>query len=112
MTVTDRISNLSPRRREKLVRAITTRAAPTLATWAARSSPLATLAGWLRPALAAASLVGVLAAALLATARSPVQGAPAVSEALGYPDPLVAWLETGHRPSVEELVVILEERDR
>jgi hypothetical protein len=34
-----------------------------------------------------------------------------MAEALGYPDPVASWVETGVSPSVEELVFSLEEAE-
>lgn len=112
MTAPGSITELAEERRERLVRGILERAAPVLSAHAATRGPVATIARWLRPAVAAAVAVGVLAAAFLAGGRSPARAQPAVSEALGYPLPVVGWVEAGRRPSVEELVVTLEEMKR
>jgi hypothetical protein len=106
--------DLDPDRRAALTAAIAARGQPILARYAAARTPLLVLAAWLRPTLAAAAIVTAVALGILAyTAR---EGEPAttlsISEALGLPGPWVAWVETGRSPSLEELVVSLEEDSR
>lgn len=100
---------------ERLVGEITSRATPILTGYrlAPREarSPILYLAGWLRPALAAAATVAAIAAGTVFATRSESVAAPVatVAEALGYPAPLTAWVETGRVPSIEELAITLEE---
>lgn len=105
-------TEMDPERRERTVRAILARAEPLLAAHARHPGPVGTLAGWLRPALAAAAVITVVATGFLLTGSSSVIAPSAVSEALGYPAPVVGWVEAGRRPSVEELLVTLEVIDR
>ena len=105
-----------PERWESMVRRILERAAPILAAYAARG-PADWLASWSRPALAAAAVVSALAlGALVAGDREPETGAaPAtigLGDALGYPTPVTAWVSTGQTPTIEELVLAMEERNR
>lgn len=103
---------LDSERRERIVRAVLERSAPLLAIHAAPPGPTGMLAGWLRPALAAAAAVAIVAGGFLMAGGSAVRAQPAVSEALGYPAPIVGWLEAGRQPSVEELLVTMEVRKR
>lgn len=101
---------------ESMVRGIVERAAPILAGYAARG-PADWLVSWSRPALAAAAVVSALAiGALVAGGREPETGASAqaigLGDALGYPAPVSAWVSTGQTPTIEELVVAMEERNR
>lgn len=98
---------------ESMVRGIVERAAPILAGYADRG-PAELLAAWLRPTLAAAAAVSVLAlGALAAGNREPDTGAAiGLGDALGYPEPVTAWVSTGQTPTIEELVVAMEERNR
>ena len=100
---------------ESMVRGIMDRAAPILAAYAARG-PADWLAAWLRPALAAAAVVAILAGgALVAGGRGPAEeGAAAIGlgDALGYPAPVTAWVSTGQAPTLEELALAMEERNR
>lgn len=105
-----------PDRWETLVRGILERAAPILAGYAARG-PADWLVAWLRPALAAAAAVAVLAAgALVADGRGAAAGRDATAiglgDALGYPASVTAWVSTGQAPTLEELALAMEERDR
>jgi hypothetical protein len=106
--------DLDPQRREAMTDAIMARGKPILARYATGRGPLVVLAAWLRPALAAAAIV--VAVALGVLTRAPREGAtvsaPTTSEALGLPGPWVAWVETGRAPSLEELVVSMEEDSR
>jgi len=102
-----------PERWEAMVRGIVERAAPILAGYAARG-PVELLAAWLRPTLAAAAVVAALAlGALVSGAREPETGASiGLGDALGYPTPVTTWMSTGQTPTIEELVVAMEERNR
>jgi hypothetical protein len=103
-----------PERWEEMVRGIVERAAPILERYAARG-PAELLASWLRPTLAAAAVVSALAlGALAAAVREPETGAATIGlgDALSYPEPVTAWVSTGQTPTIEELVVAMEERNR
>jgi hypothetical protein len=101
-----------PARWEAMIRGIVKRAGPTLAAHRRRPGPVDLLASWLRPALAAAAVLAAIAIGVLAPTGepAPARAAPGVSEVLGYPAPVAAWVEAGRRPSVEELVVAMEAR--
>ena len=99
-------------RRDRIVRAILQRSAPLLGLHTTRPGPAGTLAGWLRPALAAAATIALVATVFMAAGRSSARAQPAVSEVLGYPAPIVGWVESGRRPSVEEILVTMEMIDR
>jgi hypothetical protein len=102
-----------PERWESMVRGIVERAAPILAAYSSRG-PAELLAAWLRPTLAAAAVVSALAlGALAAGSREPETGATiGLGDALGYPVPVTTWVSTGQTPTIEELVVAMEERNR
>ncbi len=104
-----------PERWEAIVREIVERAAPILAGYGARG-PAELLATWLRPTLAAAAVVSALAlGALAAFSREPETDATAtigLGDALSYPAPVTTWVSTGQTPTIEELVVAMEERNR
>jgi hypothetical protein len=105
-----------PERWEAMVQGIVDRAAPILAGYAARG-PAEWLATWVRPTLAAAAVVAALAiGALVAGGRGAVAGSEAAAiglgDALGYPAPVSAWVSTGQPPTIEELVLAMEERNR
>jgi hypothetical protein len=105
---------LDPRRREALSAAIMARGKPILARYASARGPLMVLSAWLRPALAAAAIVVAVALGVwtYASRGGATAPAPTTSEALGLPGAWVAWVETGHAPSLEELVVSMEEDSR
>jgi hypothetical protein len=104
-----------PARWESMVQGIVERAAPILAGYAARG-PADWLALWVRPTLAAAAVVSALAVgALVAGGRGAAPGSTAaigLGDALGYPVPVTTWVSTGQTPTIEELVVAMEERNR
>lgn len=106
---------LDPARWESMVRGIVEGAAPILGRYA-RRSPVDWLASWSRPALAAAAVVAALATgALLAVPRAETGGSTAtigLGDALGYPAPVSVWVSTGQPPTIEELVLAMEERNR
>ena len=106
--------DLTPERRAALTAAILERTEPILARRRAARGPVVVLADWLRPALAAAAVVALIAlGALLAARPSTAEAtAPSTAEALGLTAPMVAWAEAGRTPSLEELVVSLEEESR
>lgn len=103
---------LDPERWERMVSSVEAAAVPELARRSAFGAPglLGMLSEWTRSAGAAALVVAAAAIALLV--MGPVgadgDGAPGMSEALGYPDAVAAWVEVGVTPSVEELVLSLE----
>jgi hypothetical protein len=98
---------------EAMVRGIMERAAPILAGYAA-PGPADWLAAWLRPALAAAAVVAILALGALATRSGGGDGDAAIglADALGYPASVTAWVSTGQAPTLEELTLAMEERNR
>lgn len=102
-----------PARWERMVGGIMAAAEPELARRAKLPQPgmLLLLSDWVRPTVSAAALVAAAAAAFLVTS-GPVQTSTAVTgglaDALGYPEPVVAWMESGEPPSVEALMVALE----
>jgi len=105
-----------PERWESTVRGIMERAAPILAGYAA-PGPADWLAAWVRPALAAAAVVSALAIGALVAGgggEAAGNGASAIGlgDALGYPTPVTAWVSTGQTPTIEELLVAMEERNR
>lgn len=101
---------------ERMVAAVERAAAPELARRAAAAPVglLGLLSEWTRSAGAAALAVAAAAIALLLL--GPIGGEadspPGVSQALGYPDPVAAWVEVDLTPSVEELVLSLEGDER
>jgi hypothetical protein len=105
-----------PARWEAMVREIVDRAAPILAGYAARG-PVDWLASWVRPTLAAAAIVAALAiGTLVAGGRGVAPGNDAAAiglgDALGYPAPVTAWVSTGQTPTIEELLIAMEERNQ
>jgi len=106
---------LDPARWESMVRGIVNGAAPILAGYAARG-PAEWLAAWLRPTLAAAAVVSALAIGALVAGRGTAAGdstaAIGLGDALGYPAPVTAWVSTGQPPTIEELIIAMEERNR
>jgi hypothetical protein len=98
---------------ERMVGGIVAAAGPELARRRQLPAPgmLLLLSDWMRPTVSAAALMAAAAAAFLVTG-SPVQSGSAagggIADALGYPEPVAAWLESGETPSVEALVAALE----
>lgn len=103
---------LDPVRWERMVSAVERAAEPELARRAAYGAPslLGLLSEWTRSAGAAALVVAAAAVALLVIGplSAEMDSVPGVSDALGYPDAVAAWVEVGVTPSVEELVLSLE----
>ncbi len=93
-------------------------AAPELARraslpWTVLPGPglLTLLSGWTRPALSAAAIAALVATVLISGVRTPEIGPQAgVGSALGYPEAVSAWVETGWTPSVEELLIAMEDQ--
>lgn len=109
------LAPLSPRtdpvRWEAMVASIEDAAAPELARRAAVAgvSLTALLSGWTGSAVPAALTVAIAAMALLLLGRAPdTESAPGVSDALGFPEPVAAWVEVNETPSLEEMVLLLE----
>ena len=101
-----------PERWEAMVRGINRAAAPEIARRRALPEPgvLLFLADWRRPAAAVCTAIAAGAAAILLV--QPPRGAATdtgMAQALGYPDPVASWVETGVSPSVEELLFSLED---
>ncbi len=102
-----------PARWERMVGSVMTAAGPELARRASLPQPgmLLLLSDWMRPAVSAAALLAAAAAAFLVTsgpAGTPAVGGGGLADALGYPEAVVTWMETGQTPSVEALMVALE----
>lgn len=109
------LAPLSPRadtaRWEAMVAGIEDAAAPELARRAsiAGVSLVALLSGWTRSAVPAALGVAVAAMALLVLGRAPEgESNPGISDALGFPEPVAAWVEVNEEPTLEEMVLLLE----
>ncbi len=102
----------------RLVRAINTRAAPELAMRAAGGAGLLNELGrWAWPALAAAALVGAISGAALRSATTgpfePVSLLTGtVIEAFDVSGPVAQWLAEGRSPTVQDIVLALEEDGR
>lgn len=120
MRIDDDFRDLAPLRPKldaerwaRMVGSIEQAAAPELARRARLPAPglLMLLTDWTRPALSAAVAVALLATALLAGSPTPeAEGAGGLDDALGYPEAVSAWVETGWTPSVEELLAAMEAR--
>ncbi|MDB4947564.1 MAG: hypothetical protein JWM27_213 [Gemmatimonadetes bacterium] len=126
MSIHDDFRDLAPldpeldaQRWERMVAGITLAAAPELAR-RARAPDLGllqVLAAQLRPTLSAAALLAAAAAAVLTLAQpqqqvtSPASAGAAptqVASALGYSEPVAAWLVSGQAPSTDELLATAE----
>jgi hypothetical protein len=96
---------------ERLVRAISARAAPELARRAAGNVGVLTMLGrWAWPTMAAASVMAVLAAGVLARAHAPepfASGRP-ILESLQLSAPISTWLGEERSPTATDLVMALE----
>jgi hypothetical protein len=102
---------LDRERWEGLVTGINRAAAFELARRARQPTPgvLVALSTWRRPAAAASFAIAAGAAAVLLLGPAPVsEGEAGMAQAIGYPDPVASWVETGVSPSVEELLFVLE----
>lgn len=98
-----------PARYERLLRSVAAAASPELRRRAAMQDPLVLLTAWLRPAMAiAATIAAVALVAPRVLERSPEEAVVqvGVSDALGLPPAVGAWLEAGRTPTVEELVAL------
>lgn len=93
--------------RERMVRAIAARAAPSLARRAVPRGPLLTLAGWARPALAAAAVVAAVSLAALAAVEPAPDRLEMVAERLPA-DPSDAWMLEPREPNDTDLIRTLE----
>jgi hypothetical protein len=103
--------DLAPDRRAALSASILARAEVVLARRAARG-PVAVLTDWRRPALAAAAVVAAIAISALYVTGGKSTPSATTTEALGFPGPVVAWVEADRQPSLEELVVTMAEDSR
>lgn len=100
---------------ERMVGGVMRAAAPELArrrVEAASREPgdlLVLLSGWLRPALSAAAALAIAATAALALSPGEPMSEPAlgIADGLGVPQPVVAWVETGLAPSLDELLAVV-----
>ena len=100
-----------PQRWEAMIQGINRAAAPEIARRRTLPEPgvLLFLADWRRPAAAACTAIAAGAAAiLLVQPPRAAETETGMAQALGYPDPIATWVETGVSPSVEELVFSLE----
>ncbi|HET9986435.1 MAG TPA: hypothetical protein VFQ38_22845 [Longimicrobiales bacterium] len=101
-----------PERWERMVAAIMAAAQPELARRAARPDPGLTqlLSSWVRPALSAAAALAAMAATVLLLQRQPAvaQASATTLNALGYPETVATYVETGQARSLDELTVALE----
>jgi acyl-CoA reductase-like NAD-dependent aldehyde dehydrogenase len=103
--------DLAPDRRAALSASILARAEVVLARRAPRG-PVALLTHWRRPALVAAAVVAAIAVGALYATLGKSASSATTTEALGFPGPVVAWVEAGRQPSLEELVVTMAEDSR
>jgi hypothetical protein len=103
--------DLAPDRRAALSASILARTEVVLARRAARG-PVAVLIDWRRPAMVAAAVVAAIAVGALYATRGQSAFNSTTAEALGFPGPVVAWVEAGRQPSLEELVVTMAEASR
>lgn len=98
-----------PERWERLVRAITERAAPELARRAQQAGVLSILGRWVWPTLAAATLAAVISGAVLATAQQTQSEVPGgIADAIGLPEPVASWIEEGRGPTGADLLAVME----
>lgn len=94
---------------ERLVYAITRRAAPELARRAQEFGVLSILGRWVWPTLAAAALAGIISGAVLANGGSAeAEALGGIADALGLDDPLASWIEEGRGPETGDLLLVLE----
>lgn len=100
-----------PPRWEAMVQGINRAAAGEIARRASVRDPgvLYLLSEWRRPAAAAYAAIAASAAAiLLLQPGSTGAPDPGIASALGYPEPVAAWVESDWSPSVEELLFAIE----
>ena len=109
------LAPLSPKLRpgqwDRMTAAIEAAAAPELARRSRLPDTglMAVLFAWTRPAASAAVAFASAAGLVLALAAPRSEPLPpGVADALGYPDAVAVWLETGTAPSVEELLVAVD----
>ena len=102
--------DLTAEQRELLVASILTRAAAELERRANAVSPIYVLYAWTRPALAAAAVLALLClSVLLRDDSGGQQQALGLTEALNVPAPASAWLVGDRSPTVEDLILAMEE---
>ncbi|MBX6365687.1 MAG: hypothetical protein IRZ00_17605 [Gemmatimonadetes bacterium] len=100
-----------PERWERMVGSIMAAARPELARRAAlpEAGLMLLLSSWVRPALSAAAALAAMAATVLLLQREPAPAPAATTvNALGYPEAVTAYVETGQARSLDELTVALE----
>lgn len=99
-----------PERWERMVGSIMAAARSELARRAALPEAGLTqlLSSWVRPALSAAAALAAMAATVLLLQREPAAPAATTVNALGYPEAVTAYVETGQARSLDELTVALE----
>lgn len=96
---------LSDVERERLVRAIMSRAAPELTRRSVDVSPMLVLSDWARPALAAAAVVAVVCMTVLARGGH-VEPGNGLTDALAVPTPVNEWLISDRAPTVADLLAM------
>lgn len=106
--------------RERLVGAVMAHAESELARRAAARSPILMLARWARPALSAAAMLAAVSAGAIvlwenepgqeavATAESAAQVPGGITDALGVPAPVMAWVVADREPTVADVISALE----
>ena len=101
---------LDPGRWEALVARILAEARPVLEARRRRHSLASTLSGWRRPVVTGA--VGLAAAVAATLFLLPANASPPVEASFAevmVPWSVAAWMDGSHTPTVEELVLALEE---
>jgi len=97
---------------ERMIKAITTAAAPELARRAAARSVFAVIGHWLRPALAAGIVLAAASAATLSLVDREVEIQPTptagLEEALELGEPVSLWLMENRAPTTSDLLLALE----
>jgi hypothetical protein len=105
-----------PDRWASMVAGVERAAAPELARRAANraSDLIGLLSSWTGSAVPAAVAIATAAVTMLVLAErsGPAEPAPGVSDALGFPAPIAAWVEMSEPLSLEEMVLVLEGEPR
>jgi hypothetical protein len=95
---------------ERMVAGINRAAADEITRRASASDPgvIALLSSWRRPAAAFYAAIAAGAAAILLVQPGGTSPGTGVAAALGYAEPVAAWVEADLSPSVEELLFAME----